>query len=487
MRGSLLVTFDGLDFRGGDYYDVTVNNQKRYIHYNKSNNLYSTFLNTGDVVTVDIFNDSIYTANLSLIRKDYTTDDEGGDRGIKETQITSTTGTTGLSLTFTASTRNDAYSYDYLIGGEINDCFDIGSAFNANVFSSFVSNNKIYIGGNFNSYNSTSVGRIVKLNLEGDIDTSINFGSGFNNLVLNINVQSDDKILVGGTFTQYSGVTRNRIVRLNSDGTMDTGFTIGSGFNSTVNVIEIQSDGKILVGGIFTSYNGTSLGRIVRLNTNGTIDTGFTITFDSIVRAIKVQPDGKILVGGEFIQYNGLNTARRIIRLNSDGTVDPSFSSGTGVTSGFNSNVRTIDLQSDGKILVGGEFVSYNNSSAPRIVRLNTDGSIDTTFNSGTGFGSIFPPSIIVYDIKILSNDKILVGGEFTLYDNITSNRFIKLNSDGTIDNSFNINNGFDSYIWTIGLQSDGKILLGGQFNSYNDNTRNRIIRLNSDGTDNTC
>jgi uncharacterized delta-60 repeat protein len=169
------------------------------------------------------------------------------------------------------------------------------------------------------------------------LDTGFSIGTGFNNTVNSIAVQGDGKILVGGTFTSYNGTSRNRIGRLNSDGSLDTGFSIGTGFpTNAVNSIAVQGDdGKILVGGSFTSYNGTTRNRIARLNSDGSFDTGFSIGtgFNSAVNSIAVQgDDGKILVGGTFTSYNGgaAGSSNRIARLNSDGTLDSGFSIGTG-------------------------------------------------------------------------------------------------------------------------------------------------------------
>jgi len=315
---------------------------------------------------------------------------------------------------------------------------------------------------------------------DGTLDTSFNTGTGFDNFVRSIALQPDGKILAGGwLFTSYNGTTQNRIARLDSDGTLDTSFTIGTGFNSSVAVssIALQPDGKILVGGGFTSYNGTTQNRIARLNPDGTLDTSFTIGtgFGGSVSAIVLQPDGKILVGGDLTSYNG-TTQNRIARLNSDGTLDTSFTIGTG----FNNGVFAIVLQPDGKILVGGNFTSYNGTAQNRIARLNSDGTLDTSFNTGTGFGGS------VSAIVLQPDGKILVGGNFTSYNGTTQNRITRLNSDGTLDTSFNIGTGFNSGVVSIALQPDGKILMGGWFTSYNGTTQNYIARLDSDGTLNT-
>jgi len=319
---------------------------------------------------------------------------------------------------------------------------------------------------------------IIGLNSVGLIDESFIYGAGFDNIVYTIQIQSDEKILVGGPFSSYDGIPANKIIRLNSDGSIDNTFVIGVGFNDTVRTIAIQSDGKILVGGGFSSYDGVSSNYIIRLNSDGSIDDTFVIGdgFDNIVYTIQIQSDGKILVGGNFGNYDG-TSANRIIRLNSDGSVDNTFIVGDG----FDNIVNTIQIQSDEKILIGGIFTSYDNTNAFNIVRLNSLGSIDNTFVVGNGFNGQ------VNTIQIQSDGKILVGGQFTTYDGVSSNYIIRLNSDGSIDNTFDIGTGFDNWVYTIQIQIDGKILVGGNFSSYDGIPSNFIIRLNSDGSvDNT-
>ena len=209
-------------------------------------------------------------------------------------------------------------------------------------------------------------------------DPGFNIGSGFSDpiftLIYSITLQPDGKILVGGWFTEFNGTPANRLIRLNPDGSKDISFDIGSGFVGSVLHTTLQLDGKILVGGAFTSFNGTTQNRLIRLNSDGTKDTSFDIGsgFNNNVNSINLQTDGKILVGGQFTSFNG-TTQNRLIRLNSDGTKDTSFDIG----SGFNNNVNSINLQTDGKILVGGQFTSFNGTTQNRLIRLNSDGSKD--------------------------------------------------------------------------------------------------------------
>jgi uncharacterized delta-60 repeat protein len=359
--------------------------------------------------------------------------------------------------------------------GSKDTSFNTGTGFNSAVLAIAVqADGKIIVGGLFGTFNGVAENLIIRLNADGSKDTAFSSGTGFNNTVRAITAQADGKILVGGEFTIYKGVTENRIIRLNADGSKDTSFNTGTEFNNTVYTIATQADGKILVGGFFSTYNGVTENRIIRLNTDGSKDATFVTGtgFNNTVRAIATQADGKILVGGDFTIYKGV-TENRIIRLNTDGSKDTSFSTGTG----FDNQVNTIAVQADGKIIVGGFFTAYKGPTENRIIRLNTDGSKDTSFTTGTGFNNT------VRAIAIQADGKILVGGNFTTYNGVAENYIIRLNTDGSKDTSFSTGTGFNGLVITIAVQADGKILVGGQFTSYKGVPENRIIRLNADGT----
>ncbi|MCS6823177.1 MAG: T9SS type A sorting domain-containing protein [Cytophagaceae bacterium] len=300
-------------------------------------------------------------------------------------------------------------------------------------------------------------------------DIGNGYGDGANGVIYALALQSDGKVLIGGDFTSYNGTARNRIARLNADGSLDPTFTPGTGANNYISAISLQSDGKILIGGNFTSYNGTGRNRIARLNADGSLDPTFTpgTGANGEVHSISLQSDGKILIGGHFTSYNG--TARNYIaRLNANGSLDPTFTPGTGA----NGEVRSISLQSDGKVLIGGWFTSYNGTGRNFIARLNADGSLDATFNPGTGANSG------IYAIALQSDGKVLIGGNFTSYNDTGRNRIARLNANGSLDPTFNPGTGANNTIYAIALQSDGKVLIGGTFTNYNGIGRNRIARI---------
>jgi uncharacterized delta-60 repeat protein len=351
--------------------------------------------------------------------------------------------------------------------------FDSSTGFNNIVDTIAIdSNGKIYVGGAFFTYKEVEANRIIRLNPDGSKDTGFDNSTGFNNRVWSITIDSNGKIYVGGDFTTYKGVTENKIIRLNPDGSKDTGFDNSAGFNDSVRAITIDSNGKIYVGGNFTTYKGVSANRIIRLNADGSKDTGFdnSTGFNSVVLHITMDSNGKIYVGGGYSTYKGVS-ANEIIRLNPDGSKDTEFDNSTG----FNAGVQHISIDSNGKIYVGGSFTTYKGVEANHIIRLNPDGSKDTGFDNSTGFNPY------VFAISIDSNGKIYVGGGFTSYKGVTENRIIRLNPDGSKDTGFDNSTGFNTGASVaITIDSNGKIYVGGSFSTYKGVEANSIIRLDT-------
>lgn len=347
-------------------------------------------------------------------------------------------------------------------------CFNIGAGFNFDGESmKQQADGKLVIGGYFTTYQGVSANYIIRLNTDFSIDNTFDYGTGFNAEVNAVAIQSDGKILVGGAFTSYKGTSRNRLVRLNTDGSLDTTFSIGTGFSATVWGITIQSDGKILVCGAFTSYSGVSESRITRLNTNGSIDTTFvTPTINDIVYDMSIQTDGKIVAVGDFTQVSGASRTS-IARFLSDGTLDTTFTTGT-----LNASAYAVIAQSNGKIIVGGDFTTVSGASSPKIVRLLSGGTRDTSFSVGSGFtqtgGSGTP---FVLDITQTQNGQYFVSGIFDTYSGTSANAMVRLNSNGSIDTTFNQGTGLvydkDGFSMPSLILSNGNIVVSGLITAY--------------------
>ena len=367
--------------------------------------------------------------------------------------------------------------------GTLDNSFDPGSGFDFFVYSIVVqSNQSIIIGGQFSIYNGTNSNGIIRLNTDGTVDNTFITGTGFQSRVYALAIQSDDKIITGGDFFIYNGTSRNNIARLNSDGSIDNSHNPGSGFNDRVYSIAIQDDGKIICGGAFTSFNGNTHNRIVRLNTDGSLDNSFDTGtgfegYNRRVNSVVIQDDGKILIGGDLLDsYNG-NTITPLVRLNSDGTLDASFDTGTGFT-GLSPSINSLKIQNDGKILAGGDFSEFNGTSRNDIARIHPNGSLDNSFDPGTG-----PLNASIKAIDVQNDGKIILSGGFNSFNGANRKKIVRLNSDGSVDNYFYSGDGFDERVVSVTVQEDGKILAGGFFTTYAGTPQNRIIRLNSDGT----
>jgi len=370
------------------------------------------------------------------------------------------------------------------------------------------------------SFKYQGVGR---LNADGTIDHTFNTGGGFNDNVNVFAVQPDNKILIGGDFTVFKGQTRNHLVRLNPDYTVDESFDIGEGFDGAVRAIAIQPDGKILVGGEFSKYKGLYAKGLLRLNVDGSQDTSLPTSlsfgFSGSVRSIHLYSDGKMLIGGAFSEYKdgagGISYCDDIVRLQNNGIVDTSFYSGV---YGFDGAVNVIKVHPNGGILVGGSFNSFRQAYSPYFIILDATGAVtnsnsvpnstalrfvtsevyDLTYNNtmtqlffGTRTGLVKSGGLDWYytnfngsvnTVAVQPDDKILVGGNFTKFNNqIFTNRIARLNTDGSLDVDFDCRNAFNRTVNVIKLQSDGRILAGGNFTDYKGVNAKKMAILKGD------
>lgn len=276
--------------------------------------------------------------------------------------------------------------------------------------------------------------------------------------------QSDGKLLVGGQFTSAGGQARAGLARYNGDGTLDMGFVPPS-FPGIIAAIAVQSDSKILAAGTFTAVDGTGPAYLVRLNSDGTLDTDFNPDVDDQVWTLALQTDGKIVIAGMFSKVGGVDHVR-LARLDSTGAVDATFNPNV------NSAVNAVAIQNDGKILIGGQFSTVNNAAHNRLARLDSTGTVDETFNPNVN-GTM-------RSIAVQSDGKILIGGLFTLVNGTARSRMARLNSDGTLDAAFDPN--FNQTVHRVEVQSDGKILVGGEFTSVGGAARSYLVRLDTNG-----
>lgn len=355
---------------------------------------------------------------------------------------------------------------------------NLGTGFNDNVMGlAERPDGKIVLAGWFSTFNGNSRGRLVVLNPDGTEESAFIPGTGLTggSGVEKVFALPDNRVIAIGSFNTYKGVSVNSgFVCIKPDGDRDSTFASAGTFN-IANVLgyAVQADGYFLFGGDFTSFAGHGAPGIVRLSASGIFDSSFNpgTGFNGMVRAIAVQEDGKILVGGAFTSFNG-TAANRIVRLNSDGSLDPTFVYG----SGCDAAVYSVHVLPEGQILLAGSFTTYNGTTANRIVKLSSDGSIDGDFAMGAGFNGTVLSSIVK------PNGAIILGGSFTQYQSQSSWMLIKLNSDGTINTLFTtgFGTGFGGSVQRVTSLADGNLLVGGAFTTYKgSNIAPRAAKLN--------
>src|ERR1043166_9113101 len=313
----------------------------------------------------------------------------------------------------------------------------------------------------------------------GLVDPGFNPGDGVDLSVYTILVQGNGQLFIGGDFTSFDNVERINVAHLNADGSRDDTFTptVSSGASATfVNALALQQGGKLLVGGSFTNSAGTNL---CRLLSNGNLDNTFMAQLDDTVTALVQQTNGSIVIGGLFTHMNGQPHAG-IARTDSSGLLDttfnPTLSGGLGAAA--------LALQSDGKILVAGSFTNVNGTALTNLARLNTNGTLDATFKPVTMSGGSYFPALpgVLNCVAVDSQGRVIVGGDFTSVSGQARTNLARLNSDGSLDTNFSALASTDYAVWSIALESYGKIVIGGFFNMVNGVTNNYVAKLKDDG-----
>lgn len=317
------------------------------------------------------------------------------------------------------------------------------------------SDGSLLIGGAFTEVNDTPRGMVARLLADGALDAGFTTGTGFAGSypeVRALALTADGKVLVGGSFTSYNGTAVNHLARLNSDGTLDDSFTTGTGPNSGVRALAVTADGHIWVGGSFTQYNGTPASNLVRLNADGTMDTAFQPVgsfgpipggFGASVHDLLIRPNGSALAVGQFGSFNG-DTHLNIIQFLADGTVDPGFDTGSGASGGYHLRLDKVVSAPGGKAYIVGDFTYYNAVFRSRMARLNADGSLDTTFDPGAGptQGPVAAGPIPITCAALQPDGRLLIGGWFTTIVATPIQRLARILPTGILDTTFDPGDG---------------------------------------------
>lgn len=337
---------------------------------------------------------------------------------------------------------------------------------------------RFVVAGDFTTFSGQSRSRVAAINVYGEVDATFNVGTGFNGAVLGGTLLSSGKILLWGGFSSYNNAAAPGLARLNPDGSLDPTF-VPPVFNAAVNAVQVLSDDRMLVGGAFTFAGATPAGGLARLQANGAVDATFNAGTgaNGAVFAVARASDGSVFAGGAFTSFAG-SPAPGVVKLAADGTRASGFSIGTGNANNANP-VRALAVANDGKLIVAGAFDAWADASVGGIVRLNTDGSRDTTFLNGFGADGV------VYALAALSDGRLYVGGAFTTFGGGERRGLVRLSAAGVIDPVFDVGAGFSGgEVRALGLATDGRVATGGTFSSYQGVTRSRVaILFGSDET----
>ncbi len=291
-----------------------------------------------------------------------------------------------------------------------------------------------------------------------------------------------------GLITAYNRVpilNPQRIAKISSTGILDTAFmaNMGTGFGSG-QVYDIESDqnNDLYVWGNFTTFNGSSTSKLVKLNSNGTINVAFHTNYSSTTVGGTLttgtidydRTSGNLYASGNFLSITTPNgsvyNSARIMKVSQDGTVDTSFATNAGT--GFNAPPTDLVVRPDGKVIVVGLFTSYNGATTTRIALLNADGTLNTQFNANAGAGIVGTLTASNVSVVVQSDNKVIIGGNITSYNGKTVSQLIRLNADGTIDDDFNAavgtGLGASTGVGKLRFRDDGALAVGCNCTAFN-------------------
>jgi uncharacterized delta-60 repeat protein len=379
-------------------------------------------------------------------------------------------------------------TYDNSIG------FAIGYSGNSALYLSQPDGKFIVASGGLSSYRGIATpGGVVRINSDGTLDSGFvqNIGTGGNYTLRTLVLQPDGKIIIGGDFTTWKGETAGGIVRLSSDGTVDNNFktNIGTAGNSGgVYSVALLSDGSIIVGGQFTTWNGASANKLVKLDSNGNRITLFSTNVgsgtDGWVTALAIDSSNNIFVGcSNGGSWNG-GSGNALVKLNSSGAKDPTFMGNTGSGGAVYDGTPTVSSVSisplNGKILISGSMETWDGLACGDAVILNTTGIRDTTSlpSSAPGSGLGYNQSAFAQDGSALF---------FTYVSSFTT--IIRYTTSGVYDTAYAANVGTNKSVYSIYPQTDGTLIVvtgNGPAGLWGTNKHSGLVKLNANGTFNT-
>jgi len=339
-------------------------------------------------------------------------------------------------------------------------------------------NNQFLAGGAFTttiptaSTTAVATNHLARFNGNGTVDTTFNLTATLGGTINALALEPNGELLVAGSFANIAGVYAANIARFWPDGTFDSGF--GPNTNGPINSMVVESQGSsIYIGGSFSTISGAVSNNLARVNADASFDSGFSAQPNGAVYSIAPQANGQLVIGGAFTSISSTNspaalTVGNLARVaGGNGAIDTTFNPQ------INGQVYAVVIQPDQKVLVGGSFTALNGGIRTNLARLNTDGTLDTTFNANLVGGAVSA-------IAVEPNGMIVIGGSFTSVGGVNQPYFARLTATGTFDTTLpvTVNGAVNAVVLENGGNATDTIVLGGAFTTVLGTTRNHIARL---------
>lgn len=338
---------------------------------------------------------------------------------------------------------------------------------------------RVLVGGSFDLLNGQVRGKIGRLLANGQPDPTFGAGGvGANGLIDAIVPLANGKYLVGGTFTRYDGQVAGCVARLNADGSLDATFSTGSGANAMVYTLAVDSQGRVFIGGTFDHFDGHAVPGLACVLPSGAFDASFVPPVpgpEAYVNSVAVDAADRVVVGGDYYSATGNPIVALLERLLPSGAPDPTFGSPVIHPDDY---IGRVQVLASGKLLIGGYLYFAGNpaSDSQGVRRLNADGSVDATFTLPFTSGGL------VRDFEELPTGQLLVAGSgMLLVGRTSSQRVCRLQPDGSPDLTFTPPT-ISTTVTTVEPGPAGSALVGGSFLTVGGLAQPGLTRLTSSG-----
>ncbi len=347
------------------------------------------------------------------------------------------------------------------------------------------------IAGRFDLVGGRPTSGVALLDASGTPHPLINFGSCLEGGVEAVVLQPDGRFVIGGDFRRFGGEPRRGMARIRPDGTLDGAFApqIAGDGETVVRAIALLPDGRMVIGGTFRTVDGLPRRGIARLLPGGQVDPGFdpgAAAEDSfgVVQTLAVLPDGGVIAGGLFTKFDGWS-CRGLVRLNAHGAVDFDFAPALDSSMGW-PGVSRLRRLADGSLVIAGRFDRVGGETRSGLARLKATGELDPDFVFTPAWGTTSDQPVA--DFAVQADGRIVVGGDFESIDDLPRPGLARFRSTGELDPDFDPGDGLQRMDGTVGrasalmLMADGGVLVVGDFDRLGAEERHGVGRVGADG-----